>query len=56
MSRCYKHTRDTIVQGQDPINFDIGDFDPVEIRAPASTLDEFLASMRKQNWAAKGTG
>ncbi len=57
MSRLYKHTRcDTIVQGQDPVNFDIDDFDPVEIRASASTLDEFVASMRKQNWAANGTG
>jgi len=57
MSRFYKHTRcDTIVQGQDPVNFDIDDFDPVEIRASASTLDEFVASMRKQNWAANGTG
>ncbi|DBB09848.1 TPA: hypothetical protein ACH3X3_001463 [Trebouxia sp. C0006] len=44
------------MQGQDPVNFDIDDFDPVEIRASASTLDEFVASMRKQSWAAKGTG
>ncbi|KAL0052679.1 hypothetical protein WJX82_005944 [Trebouxia sp. C0006] len=45
-----------IFLGQDPVNFDIDDFDPVEIRASASTLDEFVASMRKQSWAAKGTG
>ena len=43
-----------IVQGQDPVNFDIDDFDPVEIRASASTIDEFIAGVRKQSWAAKG--
>ena len=39
---------DTIAQGKDPVNFDIEDFDPVKIRASASTLDEFVAGMRKQ--------
>ncbi len=43
----YTHP-DTIAHGKDPVNFDIEDFDPVKIRASASTLDEFVAGMRKQ--------
>ncbi|KAL0052442.1 hypothetical protein WJX82_002349 [Trebouxia sp. C0006] len=34
-------------KGKDPVNFDIEDFDPVKICASASTLDEFVAGMRK---------
>ena len=55
VSHVYSHTRcDTIAQGQDPVNFDIEDFDPVEIRASATTVDDFIAGMRKQNRAVKG--
>jgi len=54
VSDVYNHTHcDTITQGQEPVNFDIEDFDPMEIRASASTLDEFVAGMRKQSWTAK---
>ncbi len=55
VSHVYNHTHfDIIAQGLEPVNFDIGDFNPVEIRASASTVDEFVAGIRKQIWAAKG--
>jgi len=41
------------VQGQDPVNFDIDDFDPVKIRTSASTLDEFIAGMKRPRKKAK---
>ncbi|KAA6425393.1 MAG: hypothetical protein FRX49_04886 [Trebouxia sp. A1-2] len=43
-----------IFLGEEPVNFDIKHFDPVEIRASASTIDEFAAGMRQQIVAAKG--
>ena len=44
-----------IVQGQDPVNFDIDDYDPVEIRASAS-IDEFIASMKRPRKKHKPAG
>ncbi len=41
------------MQGQDPVNFDIDDFDPVKIRTSASTLDEFIAGMKRPRKKAK---
>ena len=37
------------MQGQNPVNFDIDDFDLGKIRTSASTLDEFIG-MRKQKF------
>lgn len=45
-----------IVQGQHPVNFDIDDFDPVEIRASASTINEFIASMKRPRKKHKPDG
>ena len=36
------------MQGQDPVNFNTDDFDPVEIRTSASTLDGFIAGVKRQ--------
>ncbi len=35
------------MQGQDPVNFDVVDFDPVEICASASSIDEFIAGVKR---------
>jgi len=45
-----------IVQGQDPVNFNIDDFDPVEIRASAPTINEFIASMKRPRKKHKPAG
>jgi len=41
------------VQGQNPVNFDIDDFDLGEIRTSASTLDEFIGAKKQKNPGVK---
>lgn len=43
------HHLDAMMQGQDPVNFDLDDFNTLEIRASASTIDEYIAGVRMKN-------
>jgi len=44
------------VQGQNPINFSVDDFDVENIRTSASTLDEFIAGMKRPRKKHKHAG
>lgn len=35
-----------MMQGQDPVNFDLDDYNAVEIKASASTIGEYSAGVR----------
>ena len=38
-----------MMQGQNPGNFDIDDYNTLEIRASASTIDEYITGERMKN-------
>ena len=38
-----------MMQGQDPPNFDLDDYNTLEIRASASTIDEYIAGLRMEH-------
>ena len=38
-----------LMQGQDPVNFDLDDYNALEIRASASTINEYIAGVRMKN-------
>jgi len=40
---------DAMMQGQDPVNFDLDYYNTVEIRASASTIEEYTAGVRMEN-------
>ena len=46
---------DAMMQGQDPVNFDLDDYDAVEIKASASTIGEYSAGVR-MNTRKNATG
>ncbi len=37
------------MQGQDPVNFDLDYYNTLEIRASASTIEEYTAGVRMEN-------
>ena len=43
------------MQGQDPVNFDLDDYNAVEIKASASTIGEYSAGVR-MNTRKNATG
>lgn len=47
-SKSHSHL-DAMMQGQDPINFDLHEYNTLEIRASASTSDEYIAGVRLKN-------
>ena len=56
MSDCcetYVHSHPYLIgnlmQGQDPVNFDLDDYNALEIRASASTIDEYITGVRMKN-------
>ena len=48
ISISHRHL-DAMMQGQDPGNFDIDDYNTLEIRASASTIDEYITGERMKN-------
>ena len=44
-----------MMQGQDPVNFDLDDYNAVEIKASASTIGEYSAGVR-MNTRKNATG